>query len=457
MEVGGDTSTQRPLLLREDEEAGAAADDSSQLLAGSPQQAQQQQAWRRSGPRAERAAYGLLDPAGPDAPGEDDAIQEGGLDGEAETELLGRVEDGFYECEEEDEEEHAMLNHRRDVVAQPEPTGIVAAAATVVATAAVEVAGVVAAVAQARTPRAWTPRAASSSAGPLLASSSSSATPLQPAADARELRLTAGRGIGGDEDDEHTETSYEMHGLMKETSGSPRSSSAAGGASASSSRGCDAAERHCFICLQDEEKDDPLVACCTTCYARVHVRCWREWRNNQRITALRSRLLGLRMQTNHLLRCTICKSGTALVAGEEDGLEWMNELLCGGGEQAQGEDGGNAGRLGGLAHAVTGRRDDSDEDGDTQLEDLIDMKTCLALVAYLGVIVLVLVVACVLIVMQRFYAGDVILCCIIALYELSVLQIVAMAVARRRSTTPTPTRGSTAAAAATQDLESGVP
>jgi len=455
MEVGGDTSTQRPLLLQEDEEAGVAANDSSQLPAGSSQQVQQQKSWRRSGPRAERAAYGLLDPAGPDAPGEDDLMQEGGEDGEAVTELLGRMEDGFYECEEEDEE-HAMLDHRRDVVAQPEPTGIVAAAATAVATAAVEVASAVAAVAQARTPRAWTPRAASSSAGPPLAASSSSAPPLRPAADARELRLTGGRGIGGDEDDDALEGSLEMHSLMKETSGSPRASSTAGGASASSTSGLDAAERHCFICLQDDEKDDPLIGCCTTCYARVHIRCWREWRNNQRITALRSRLLGLRMQTNHLLRCTICKSGTALVAGEEDGLEWMNELLCGGGEQPQGEDGGNGARLGGLAHAVTGRREDSDEDGDTQLEDLIDMKTCLALVAYLGVIVLVLLVACVLIVMQRFYAGDVILCCIIALYELSVLQIVAMAVARRRSITPTTTRGRTAAVAVTEDLESGV-
>merc|ERR1719487_208 len=116
-------------------------------------------------------------------------------------------------------------------------------------------------------------------------------------------------------------------------------------------------DRQCFICLQDEESEE-LVKCCTTCYARTHVRCWREWRNNQRITALRSRLLGLRMQTNHLLRCTICKSGTAVVAGEEDGLEWMNELLCGGGEQGQGEDAGVA-NLGRLANAATGRQNDS--------------------------------------------------------------------------------------------------
>merc|ERR1719487_382727 len=132
-------------------------------------------------------------------------------------------------------------------------------------------------------------------------------------------------------------------------------------------------DRQCFICLQDEENEE-LVKCCSTCFARTHVRCWRDWRNNQRITALRSRLLGLRVQTNHLLLCTICKSGTAVVTGEEDGLEWMNELLCGGGEQGQSEDAGGA-NLGRLANAATGRQNDSDEDGDTQLEDLVDMKT----------------------------------------------------------------------------------
>jgi len=246
--------------------------------------------------------------------------------------------------------------------------------------------------------------------------------------------------------------------------GSPRSSAESGGLALSSSTpppdsSPDGGETHCFICLMDDDKDNPLTPCCTTCYARVHVRCWREWRNNQRITALRSRLLGLRMQTNHLLRCTICKSGTAVVAGEEDGLEWMNELLCGGGggvDEARGEDGAAA-RRGGLAHAVAVRpRDDSDEDGDNQLEDLVDMKTCLALVVYLGVLILVLLIACVLIVMQRFYAGDVILCCIIALYELSVLQIVALAVARRRSITSgtSTTRESTAGNAGV-DLERG--
>mmetsp|Transcript_24858 Transcript_24858/g.70767 ORF Transcript_24858/g.70767 Transcript_24858/m.70767 type:complete len:359 (+) Transcript_24858:135-1211(+) len=188
------------------------------------------------------------------------------------------------------------------------------------------------------------------------------------------------------------------------------------------SRSSNGGERHCFICL-DGDKDSPLIRCCSTCYACTHTRCWREWRNSQRLTALRSRLLGLRMQSNNLLRCTICKSGTAVLAGEEGGLQWMNDLLCG----------VEGGRAVPLHQPQPHAGQDSDENDDVQLDDLVDMRTCLALMAYLGVLVLVLIIACVLIVTQRFYAGDVVLCCIIALYELSVLQVVALTVARRRS------------------------
>ncbi|CAJ1447601.1 unnamed protein product [Effrenium voratum] len=185
-------------------------------------------------------------------------------------------------------------------------------------------------------------------------------------------------------------------------------------------------DRNCFICLQDSDKDNPLVSCCSTCYARTHRRCWREWRNNQHRTALRSHLLGLRMQTSHMLRCTICKSGTALVEGEENGLSWMNELMCGG----EPSENSLLGRL----VALGNRREDSDEDPEAQLEDLIDTRTCVALVIYLGVLSIAIVVACVLIVTQGFWAGDVVLCCIIALYQLSVLQLVLLAILRRRDT-----------------------
>mmetsp|Transcript_66999 Transcript_66999/g.173724 ORF Transcript_66999/g.173724 Transcript_66999/m.173724 type:complete len:417 (-) Transcript_66999:238-1488(-) len=182
-------------------------------------------------------------------------------------------------------------------------------------------------------------------------------------------------------------------------------------------------DRHCFICLQEGDKDTPLVRCCSTCFASTHVRCWHDWRNNQRLTALRSRLLGLNSQNNNLLRCTICKSGTAMLAGEEGRLQWMNELLCG---NEQGRD-ARTPVLGGQL-----RQDNSDDDNDAPLDDLVDTKTCLALLLFLAVLVLVLLVACFLIVTERFYAGDVVMCCIVVLYELSVLQIVALHVARRR-------------------------
>jgi len=184
-------------------------------------------------------------------------------------------------------------------------------------------------------------------------------------------------------------------------------------------------DRRCFICLMDGDADAPLMRCCSTCYAQTHRRCWREWRNNQRLTALRSRLLGLRMQTDHLLRCTICKSGTAMLEGEEGGLQWMSSLLCGAGEAT-----GNVMDSIGPLLGAPARRENTDDDAN--LEDLVDMRTCMALVVYLAVLVVVLLAACVLIVTHRFYAGDVVLCCVIVLYELSILQVVALAVARRR-------------------------
>lgn len=82
-------------------------------------------------------------------------------------------------------------------------------------------------------------------------------------------------------------------------------------------------DRRCFICLMEDDADAPLVRCCSTCYAQTHRRCWREWRNNQRLTALRSRLLGLRMQTNHLLR--LCVRGS-----DQVGLCVENESWSGG-------------------------------------------------------------------------------------------------------------------------------
>lgn len=184
-------------------------------------------------------------------------------------------------------------------------------------------------------------------------------------------------------------------------------------------------ERNCFICLVEGDKDNPLIPCCSTCFARTHIWCWREWRHNQQRTALRCRLLGQRnAQASHMLRCSICKSGTAMVDGEENGLNWMNELV-GSGELSENSI------LGRLV-ALGNRRADSDEDPDAQLEELVDTPTCVALLSCLCIFIGVLVAALVLIIMQRFYAGDVVLVCIIGLYELSVLQLVVLVVMRRR-------------------------
>jgi len=187
-------------------------------------------------------------------------------------------------------------------------------------------------------------------------------------------------------------------------------------------------ERHCFICLQDGDADNSLIACCTQCYACTHILCWREWRHSQCITGLRSRLLGHRTHTNNLLRCTICKTGTAVVSGEEDRLQWMGKLLCGGDNNSE-----DTGIWGSDLLAVPARREDSDEEHDASLEDLVDTRTCFAFIVYLVILILGIVVATALIVIQRFYAGDVVLCCVIGLYELSILQMVAIAVMRRRS------------------------
>jgi len=184
------------------------------------------------------------------------------------------------------------------------------------------------------------------------------------------------------------------------------------------------AERRCFICLTDGDRGDPLVSCCTTCYGCTHITCWREWRTNQRMTALRSRLLGLHMQTNHLLRCTICKSGTAVVPGEEDGLEWMNELLCGS------ENGGDDSLPRTLPNTAQNEADVDPED--MLLEGLSDTRVRTVLLVHVLIMIFIMMLACAFMAVKRFYAGDIIICCIIALYELCVFQIVVIVLVRRR-------------------------
>lgn len=180
-------------------------------------------------------------------------------------------------------------------------------------------------------------------------------------------------------------------------------------------------ERQCFICLGDGDAENPLIACCSTCYASTHVKCWNEWRISQRHTALRSSLLGQRVQTDSLLRCTICKSGTALVVGEESGLAWMQ----------QHEGGSTDEGLGG----ITGVGGSSEDDDERQLENVINNKMCTMsfLCVNLLVFLLVAAVATLLISVKHLAAGDVIFCCIIGLFELGVLQVVLQVIMQRRN------------------------
>jgi len=112
-----------------------------------------------------------------------------------------------------------------------------------------------------------------------------------------------------------------------------------------------------------------------------------------------------------------------VLAGEESTLGWMNDFLCGSGNP------GSSGPAGSLGQ---GESDDDELTSDLQMEDIVDKRTCLAILIYIGVLILIVFLTCAILVSRRFYAGDVILCCIITLYQLSVLQVVSLAVARRR-------------------------
>lgn len=80
------------------------------------------------------------------------------------------------------------------------------------------------------------------------------------------------------------------------------------------------------------------------------------------------------------------------MSNDQNGLSWMNELMCGG----EPSENSLLGRL----VALGNRREDSDEDPEAQLEDLIDTRTCVALVIYLGMLIMAIIISCVLIVTQ---------------------------------------------------------
>ncbi|SBS98576.1 conserved Plasmodium protein, unknown function [Plasmodium ovale] len=79
-------------------------------------------------------------------------------------------------------------------------------------------------------------------------------------------------------------------------------------------------ELFCFICLEKNLENSHLLSCCSLCTACVHKKCWYSWRKTQKLSSLRSKLLGL----NKLdpLLCTICKTGTAKIEEEKD-FNWL--------------------------------------------------------------------------------------------------------------------------------------
>lgn len=372
MDAGGDASTKRPLLAAADEEASATERRAPSSAAAS----------RSFFRRARPDSYGPLQ-ASEDA-AEDEAGGDRGSGSDAEE---GGDSPAFHDCA----EEFGEVSDGEPLASAPSSPGqgkLVGADVTEsVSAAAVE-------------PSPTVP----------VALSRMPALPCAAAAEETRFESSHREGVVIE---------------MQDLAGQPTSP---GSTSDTESRSVD---RTCFICLDDDSHNE-LIPCCSTCHACVHEKCWREWRNSQRITALRARLLGQRAQTNHLLQCTICKSGTAVVAGEEDGLEWMNDLLCGTvGGSVRNVVGSLLGAGSGADFALLRPRSEEDDDA---AAELADAQTCVSCFAVAMVFMALSVAGSVLALRQRFYAGDVVLCCFVALYELSVFQIAALAICRRRRT-----------------------
>ncbi|CAD2105736.1 conserved Plasmodium protein, unknown function [Plasmodium vinckei brucechwatti] len=80
----------------------------------------------------------------------------------------------------------------------------------------------------------------------------------------------------------------------------------------------------CFICLEKNLKDFVLYPCCSLCSAVVHKKCWYKLRRTQKLSSLRSKLLGLNKLDPIL--CSICKTGVAKIEEEEgDDFKWAQD------------------------------------------------------------------------------------------------------------------------------------
>ncbi|CEM39312.1 unnamed protein product [Vitrella brassicaformis CCMP3155] len=185
------------------------------------------------------------------------------------------------------------------------------------------------------------------------------------------------------------------------------------------STGC----RACFICLEDDSSEE-LVGCCSQCYAMVHRRCWREWRSNQRLNHIRSRLLGYAAPNPSL--CTICKTGVSRVIGEEEGGAWDGSSPVAGDRRSA-----EAALQDQFLETLSRVLRNSDDDDD----DLDEPPLCAGPTPIFGaaLIFLVIVFDLVFISMTKAWAGDVVLLSLLAIYEFFVMQLVIMAIYQRRT------------------------
>ena len=73
----------------------------------------------------------------------------------------------------------------------------------------------------------------------------------------------------------------------------------------------------CFICLGDADFElNHILSACSQCSVCAHQRCWTRWRRRQKLSVLRSRLLG--QNRVDPLSCGVCKTGLARLQDEPD-------------------------------------------------------------------------------------------------------------------------------------------
>eukprot|EP00922_Rhytidocystis_sp_ex-Travisia-forbesii_P030491 GHVS01045050.1.p1 GENE.GHVS01045050.1~~GHVS01045050.1.p1 ORF type:complete len:379 (+),score=43.70 GHVS01045050.1:132-1268(+) len=179
----------------------------------------------------------------------------------------------------------------------------------------------------------------------------------------------------------------------------------------------------CFICLEDGGLKS-LVPCCSQCYAVVHKNCWRDWRLSQRLASVRSRLLGQNLPNP--LTCSICRTGSAGVAGMEDGRSWTahNDPVQ---ERLQEE----------LLQTI-GRMLSDDEDDEDEPSICNAALTCANFFVFCCIVLVDVVLLSTGLVngkdaRSQMYPAAVVLLSMFVMYELVVLQLVVLAIMQRRN------------------------